>query len=169
MKKSVIERILEKTEIITESGCWIFTGATTSFGYGLIGLGGRSDGTDRVHRVIYKKMIGEIPKGFFVCHKCDIPSCCNPSHLFIGTARDNHADMTIKKRGTRPPVNKHDIGSYRYNAKLTEDVVVVARMEKSLGEKSSYKIWKELESKYGVSWGVVQRMLNGKSWKHVKC
>lgn len=167
MRQSLLDRLMAKVEIIPECGCWIFTGASTSFGYGIIGLGSRSSGTDRAHRVAFKLLVGEIPSGMFVCHRCDVPACCNPAHLFLGTAKENHLDMVGKCRGVLPPKNSHDIGSYRYNAKLTEEIVLQARARHKLGE-SGYSIWKWLKAEFGIkSMAPVYRMLNRETWRHI--
>lgn len=104
----VIERVLSKVEKIPECGCWIFMGAVNEAGYGMVGLGGRGSGIDRAHRVTYRHFVSDIPEGLVVCHKCDVRSCCNPDHLFLGTHADNHADMVKKGRDSKPPRNSGD-------------------------------------------------------------
>lgn len=91
------DRLLARRKI-TPSGCWLYTGVIDRYGYGCIGEGRRSQ--LKAHRASYVAFVGEIPPGKWVLHKCDIPSCINPAHLFIGTAKDNTADMI--KKGRRP-------------------------------------------------------------------
>ena len=78
-----------------DSGCWEWSKSTRS-GYGQVRWNGK---LIFAHRLSYFIVNGEIPKGLFVCHKCDNPSCCNPDHLFLGTHIDNMMDMRTKGRG----------------------------------------------------------------------
>jgi hypothetical protein len=83
------------------TGCWLWIGTTHPIGgYGRIKK--RIDKNKWVqyeaHRVSYELFKGIIPKYLMVCHKCDTPSCVNPNHLFLGTAKDNMQDMVSKGR-----------------------------------------------------------------------
>ena len=78
--------------------CWIWQGATSSTGYGVFSLNGSSVGA---HRIAYTMTRGPIPKGMEICHRCDVPKCVNPSHMFIGTHADNMRDKALKRRAPR--------------------------------------------------------------------
>lgn len=50
-------------------------------------------GESLCHRWSYKNTYGELPKEALVRHKCDNKPCVNPSHLELGTSKDNVHDM----------------------------------------------------------------------------
>lgn len=81
---------------ITPSGCWEWTGMRDPKGYGYVTVPGK--GSRRAHRVSYEEFVGPIPPGLCVMHACDNPPCINPSHLSVGTTRDNMHDMIRKGR-----------------------------------------------------------------------
>lgn len=67
--------------------CWVWIGPKFSGKeYGQFGALGER----RAHRISYKIKFGEIPEGMMVLHKCDIGSCVNPDHLFVGTHKDKY-------------------------------------------------------------------------------
>lgn len=85
----------------TGTGCLAWTGATDPSGYGRVEWNGA---IQLAHRVAYQILVGPIPDGQFICHRCDNPPCCEPQHLFAGTGLDNHNDMWSKGRGCTPTV-----------------------------------------------------------------
>lgn len=81
----------------SQNECWEWQGAATPKGYGVM-CSGLSRRNVYTHRFAYAKAFGLPAEGLFVCHRCDNPRCCNPAHLFIGTALDNAQDMVSKGR-----------------------------------------------------------------------
>jgi hypothetical protein len=86
--KPVIERLTPRL-VRDEDGCWLWTGAVNSAGYGVIGLGRKDQGNGYVHRVAYEHFVGPIPAGLVIDHLCRNPRCCEPSHLEPVTNRTN--------------------------------------------------------------------------------
>ena len=95
----VASRFSSKFAIDAATGCWRWTAAVDRRGYGKLGL--RGSKTGKAHRISFMLHNGVIPQGMLVCHSSDTPSCVNPAHLFLGTTKDNVADMLQKGRAWR--------------------------------------------------------------------
>lgn len=142
--------------------CWLWTRATSDFGYGVIGRAGRGTGLVRSNRAAWELCVGPVPDGMFVLHKCDVPRCCNPSHMFLGTLDDNHKDMSAKGRATPPPRNPHLVGEAHYAAKLTADDVRTIRTMAADGPTYEF-----IAMRFQTTSGHVSRIVNRIAWKHV--
>ena len=145
---SLIERFNVTTEKVTESGCMIWMGTLNNFGHGRLGYGGK---LHLAHRLFYTEFKGEIPNGMCVCHKCDVPQCVNPDHLFLGSQSDNMADMYSKKRGA--------VGADYHRSTLTDDLV--AKL------KADGRTQDEIAKDYGIARTTVSAIKTGRAWKHV--
>jgi hypothetical protein len=146
------ERIESKVEKITESGCWIWMGSTQVRGYGELICNKRKF---LAHRASYQAFIGPIPKGLYVCHACDNVYCVNPSHLFLGTQKQNLEDMARKKRST--------LGSKNARAKLNEDHVKAIKHLLVRGWTCA-----AIARLVGVSSSCISSIKQNKRWIHVE-
>lgn len=108
------ERFWERVSVRDPEECWEWTGGKTN-GYGTfcITTGYRQRTNVRAHRVAYLLAKGPITDGLFVCHACDNRLCVNPSHLWLGTSKDNMHDCATKGRIVRPKRNEDEVRRYR--------------------------------------------------------
>lgn len=161
-------RFWQKVEKGDPDECWEWRGWRDDGGYGCISVRGRRV---RSHRVVWELTDGPIPAGLCVCHTCDNPPCVNPAHLWLGTNADNVADKMAKGRHgtgrglahgryTKPERTPRGEGHGR--AKVT-DVQVRAMRERH--EAGATQI--ALDHEYGISSGVVNKIVNRKLWVHV--
>lgn len=149
-------RFDENYVIVSESGCWIWTGWQVGKRYGKFWskLPGQDGKHVLAHRYSYARFVGEIPHGASVCHKCDVPLCVNPDHLWLGSHHDNMADMVAKGRHV-PPKR----GEENHSAKLLEREV--------LSIFAAHGRHKDIAAPYGVSASTVGRIKSGKIWGHL--
>lgn len=145
------EKHADKFQIVSESGCYIWTASTKSNGYGEVWHDGR---LMRAHRVAFEVANGTIPENIFVCHRCDVPACINPSHLFLGTHTDNMADMARKGRRSRQK------GEDNARSKLTKADV--------LGIRSDTRSHRKIAADFGIHHAQVGRIKARKIWRHIE-
>lgn len=136
--------------------CWIWPSCKTKNGYGLFTFKNKKY---YAHRVSYEIYYGPFDKRMDVLHKCDIPACCNPSHLWTGTAKENADDMISKGRGR----HKSFPGELHHAAKLTEEQVKEIRKLADLGVNQT-----KIGIIFGVSQTTVTQIKCRRVWAHIE-
>ncbi len=154
MKNSALKRFESKFVPVTETGCWIWFGADKgekAGGHGVFAMNSNLKiGAHRASWIFYR---GEIPDGMSVLHKCDVPACVNPSHLFLGTQQDNIADMVKKGR------QRGVVGEKHHNTRLASRDVGFMR---KLHENGVSRRW--LCQIFGLKKSMVWNITSGKNW-----
>ena len=113
--------------------------------------------------------VGEIPAGFFICHRCDVPACVNPAHLFAGTPSDNMRDAQRKGRlytaadPAHPARHCPQIGEKNGRAVLTEAGVREIRRLHAAGAAGH----RPLGRMFGISAAAARSIIKGRAWRHV--
>lgn len=80
------ERFWNKVVPCPMSGCWLFVGGADPCGYGTYYHNQRSR---KAHAVAYEVLVGEVPSGLELDHRCRTRCCCNPEHLRPVTHTEN--------------------------------------------------------------------------------
>jgi hypothetical protein len=102
------------------------------------------------HRLGWELTYGPIPLGLDVCHTCDHPWCCEPTHWFLGTRGDNNRDRSAKGRSARM------YGTTNGRAKLTPSQVRNIR-----AASGSHRA---LAAHYGVTETAIRYVRAGRTW-----
>lgn len=136
------------------SGCWLWTGCTNEHGYGTLHSGGR---TLLAHRRAWAIATGsEPPAGLGVLHKCDVRPCVNPSHLYVGTQRENAADCV--RRGRMPDRR----GEKHPRAFLAADDVIEIRRMYAAGVSQVVAA-----ERFGITRGHVHSIVKRRIWANL--
>ena len=148
-----IERFFKNIKDENTSDCWLWKTYNHNDGYGTLHINRKRIYAHRYSWIIH---YGEIPKGLFVCHKCDNPKCVNPEHLFLGTNTDNVNDMIKKGRKKQAKGNDYS------RAKLkSEDVIDIRKMMKE-GKKAI-----EIAKLYKITAQHVRIIYRKLNWAHI--
>lgn len=139
-ERPIEARFWEKVDKRGPDECWPWLGATTFYGYGVIGEGRRK--LIRSHRLSYEMHTGPLSGTEVVRHTCDNPVCVNPHHLLKGSQKDNARDRVERGRQGCPP------------RKLSESDVEVIK-QSPIGCRATAR-------QYGVSPALVSNIRTGK-------
>ncbi len=118
------------SRIVKTDDCWLWSGPCNRNGYGVVTR------RNTAHRFSLELTLGrELNSTEWVLHRCDIPNCVRPSHLYVGTGLDNVRDRVVRNRsatGLRQGMHTHpegrQLGEENAQARLTEDMVRSIRL-----------------------------------------
>ncbi len=140
-----------------ENDCWIWNAALDKMTKYGINKDFKSRKCLRSHRISYILHKGNIPKGMFVCHTCDVKLCINPDHLYLGTHKDNMRDQKERKRAHRPSSEDCVFG------KFNKDIVLEIR---DIYKQNKMTI-SQLSTKYNVYYSSIYNIIKRKSWNRI--
>lgn len=156
-KRPLAERVWEKIKIGAKDECWPWLGTKNKDGYGSVGAGAPSRKTMLAHRAVFLVANGSLPADLEICHSCDRPACCNPSHLFAATHAENLADS--KRKGRTMFVKRVARGVRNGGNKYTEAQI---RRVRELGPHMTQT---RIERETGIPQSHVSAILRGKLWR----
>lgn len=141
------------TKVNKTAKCWLWIGTIDRCGYGMYCVNYRPW---KAHRYSWMLANGEIPETLLVLHRCDVPACVNPRHLYLGTVKDNSRDAI--ERGQQPRGERHGM------AKLKENDIKIIR-NLYIPRKMTHKL---IAEKFGIARTTIKQILSRDLWSHVK-
>lgn len=148
----VEKRLWDNVLIQPDDQCWLWLGCVNHDGYGQIYAWKKHTSA---HRVAWILTNGPLLPGRKVLHSCDIPSCCRPSHLFLGTDKDNAIDAKIKGRLFNAKGEDHPRTKFK-----NDDITYIRFMT---GKIPNVHLAKD----FGVSPTTICDIQKRKSWNHL--
>lgn len=141
LKTSLTKEYIKKRIAVSDAGCWEWLRSTYTYGYGVTWCS-INKRIYPAHRVAFGlwRAFDFVTDTRWVLHKCDNGKCCNPSHLYIGTPKENSRDRHLRGRAN----NK--FGENNANAKLSNLEVFEIRVLLAQGYPQ-----REIGHAYGVS------------------
>lgn len=140
--------------------CWLWMKAVNRYGYGDVAFRGKRTNASRAAYFLNHPKADE---SLVVCHTCDNPKCCNPKHLWLGTAGDNVRDCNKKGRGKGQFTEKMGAAHPRYLAKLTEELVIYARKLHYIDGISQ----SEIARRFKMDSSSISRAVKRETWDHI--
>lgn len=165
--------------------CWEWAASKDGCGYGLIGQGpGKPLGkANRVSWELHHRK--RIPAGQCALHRCDNPTCIRPSHLYLGSQKQNASDRKARGRERHPTGSAHWAvahpemvkrgdahwtrrdhpwaGSHNCKALLTEKLVLKIRAEFNPATME----YADLAGKYKVSPSTIGNIIRRETWAQI--
>lgn len=166
-----------------DSPCLLWAAGRNHRGYGHFYAGA----TTTAHRYAYILAHGPIDGGLHVLHKCDVKTCVNPDHLYLGTNADNVRDRVARigfdnaQRGDawqashagRMVRGDRWRETHAGRARKGEEHPLTTLTEADVRKIRATYIPRQnggvaaLAAKYGVSRGTIHNVVIGKTWGHV--
>lgn len=134
--------------------CWLWTGSTTSSGYGNLTLNKITYYAHRISLLLEKNID---PSFGEASHNCDNPPCVNPSHLTVSD-HDFNMSEALKRRRMK---HAYICGSFHHSTKLTDEIVKSIRDDRQRGVKQ-----KNLANKWGVSVSTIKGIEHFRVWNN---
>jgi hypothetical protein len=130
-----------------QNACWPWTGSISE-GFGGYGIFRGRIASRVAWALANNREPGPLDK---VCHTCDNPRCVNPTHLFLGSQKDNIHDAL--KKGRLIAGLKHP------NCRLTEQQIIAI--------KADARRIAVIAAEYQMSRTAIYRIKDGRSYKSI--
>jgi hypothetical protein len=157
LSKDQINRFWSKVKIGNPDECWEWQGKVGNSGYGRFWVDGNLITASRVAYSLANDI--DLPIDILVCHTCDNRKCINPSHLFLGTHKDNNQDAIKKGRRIPEFINRNKTPTAKLNP---EQVLQIRKFYQDKKYTS-----KELSVIFNVTQVTICYVISKRTWSHI--